>query len=70
MRSRASIPRATLAIGGLALARELNHGRRQRHRQIIDAIEAEILEHAHRGNPAGPGYAGNDDQARLVMRLS
>src|ERR1700683_311336 len=49
-----------------AFHREAQHRRRQCDRQIIDAVEAQVLEHPHRGSAPGAGDAGHYDQTRLL----
>ena len=49
---------------GVALGGQLHHLGRQRDRQIIDAVEAKVLQHAHRGAAARAGNSGDDEQPR------
>src|SRR5262245_16975558 len=43
---------------------QLEEARQQRHRQVVDAVEAEILEDAQRGALAGAGEAADDHRAQ------
>jgi hypothetical protein len=53
---------------GVALRRQPHHRLGQRDRHIVDAVEAQVLEHPHRGQAPGARYAGDDDQTRIARR--
>ncbi len=41
--------------------RQLHQIQRERRREVVDAVEAEILEYMERGRATGPAHSGDDD---------
>ena len=55
-------------VGGLGPAHRVGDERlQQRRRDIVDAVEAEVLEHVQGYALAGPGQAAEDDDAHASM---
>ena len=50
--------------------REVDHGRQQAGRQVVDHEPAQVLERLGRGGPPRPGHAGDDDDVRRVVSRS